>query len=214
MHRQLFLLVLLLSHSTLWAFPSATTNPDVRPTADTAVAPLGEADHEALRTLLSKATDALNRIDDQALKPYLADGFVLILADQTVITDSGQLHEYFDRYFRAEGALLKAVHFDPKPSAPTRFIDSHSGVVYGSSKDTYTLADDSTLSLDTRWTATVIKQQGRWQIQSFHAGVNMVDNPILDALGQQLYLWSGISLASGLLIGLFLARIVRRRNRA
>jgi hypothetical protein len=171
---------------------------------------LGEADHDTLRNLMIDATAALNDLDSAMLAKYLADGFVLTFADQTVITDLAEIDNYIANYFTGENAPLKSVNFVPEATEKVRFIDSRTGVVYGTSADTYTLADDTNLVLDTHWTATVVKENGRWLVQTFHAGVNMLDNPILEATSQVGFISGGIALIVGLVTGAFLMRIFRR----
>jgi len=178
---------------------------------DSAPDVLGEADHAALQALMTGATAALNALDSAKLTQYLADDFVVTFADQTVITEPGQLDQYLDTYFRSENSPLKSVRFQPEATEPTRFIDQRIGVVHGTSTDSYTLANDSTLTLDTHWTATVTKDDGQWRIRSFHAGVNMLDNPILDAMNQSSLLWGGLGLLVGFFLGALLMRFRWRR---
>lgn len=190
----------------VWSWASAGTD-DI----ETAMpAPLGEADHELLRGLMAEATDALNKLDANALRRHLAEGFVLTFADQSVVTDPAQLDGYIDGYFNGADAPLKSIEFVPEATEKVRFIDTRTGVVHGTSADSYTLADDSRLVLNTHWTATVVKQDGQWLIQSFHAGVNMLDNPILEAAGQSGILAAGIGLLAGILLGVVLMRVLRR----
>ena len=206
MLRHVWVLVFILQATSAWAESTpSTTNPD-----STSTTALGEADHDALRKLMTEATGALNRLDAAALAKYLADGFVLTFADQTVITDMAELDGYIAGYFTADNAPLKSVSFVPEATEQVRFIDSRTGVVYGTSADTYTLADDTSLVFDTHWTATVVKEDGRWLVQTFHAGVNMLDNPILDATSQGSLFSGGVALLVGLLAGAFLMRLFRR----
>jgi len=206
MLRFVWVLVFVCLNTPAWSEgASATEN-----TQGVTSTPLGEADHEVLRTLMAEATTALNKLDAAALRKHLADGFVLTFADQSVVTDPAQLDGYIDGYFKGKDAPLKSVQILPEATEKVRFIDSRTGVVHGTSADTYTLADDSSLVLDTHWTATVVKQDGQWLVQTFHAGVNMLDNPILDAAAQGTLMAAGIGLLAGLLLGAVLMRVFRR----
>jgi len=206
MLRHVSVLALLLQVLPAWAEVPASTM-SVESASKTE---LGEADHDTLRNLMIDATAALNDLDSAMLAKYLADGFVLTFADQTVITDLAEIDNYIANYFTGENAPLKSVNFVPEATEKVRFIDSRTGVVYGTSADTYTLADDTNLVLDTHWTATVVKENGRWLVQTFHAGVNMLDNPILEATSQVGFISGGIALIVGLVTGAFLMRIFRR----
>lgn len=169
------------------------------------------ADHEQLRGLLQEAKRAVNEYDLDALGRLLAPGFVLILADQTVITDLGGLNAYFHTMFRAEDAPLRGVTIEPRALALSQFIDGRVAVNYGMSTDTYLLPGDRPLSMESRWTATLVQNVGRWQVQSLHAGVNILDNPVLTAARQGYYLWASGGLVIGALLGWMVGRGRRRR---
>jgi len=206
MLRHVWALAFLLQVIPAWAeVPPSTMHADSASTAE-----LGEADHDALRKLMIDATAALNDLDSATLVEYLAEGFVLTFADQTVITNLAELDGYVANYFTGDNAPLKSVKFVPEATEKVRFVDSRTGVVYGTSADTYTLADGTNLVFDTHWTATVVKEDGRWLVQTFHAGVNMLDNPILEATSQGGFMSGVIALIVGLVTGAILMRIFRR----
>lgn len=206
MLRHVWALAILLQVLPAWAeVPPSTMGADSASAAE-----LGEADHDTLRKLMIDTTAALNDLDSATLAKYLAHGFVLTFADQTVITDLADFDGYIANYFTGENAPLKSVNFVPEATEQVRFIDSRTGVVYGTSADSYTLADGTNLVFDTHWTATVVKEDGRWLVQTFHAGVNMLDNPILEATGQGGFMWGGIALIVGLVTGAILMRTFRR----
>ena len=168
------------------------------------------ADHEQLRGLLQEAKRAVNEYDLDALGPLLAPGFVLVLADQTVITSLEGLKTYFHAMFRAEDAPLRGVTIEPQALARSQFIDQRVAVDYGMSSDTYLLPGGHPMTMESRWTATLVQNQGRWQIQSLHAGVNILDNPILTAARQASWLWALGGLVLGTLVGWLIGRRRRR----
>ncbi len=170
------------------------------------------ADHEQLRGLLREATRALNEYDLDALAPLLAPGFFVVMADQTVITDFENLKAYFQANFRAEDAPLRGLRIEPEALALSQFIDGQVAVDYGMSTDTYSLPGGATMEMESRWTATLVQNDGRWQIKTLHAGVNMVDNPILTAARQGSYLWAVGGLVVGALLGWIGGRGRRRRS--
>ena len=57
--------------------------------------------------------------------------------------------------------------------------------------------------LENRWTATVVKTDGRWKIASYHVSANILDNPVLTAAKKSTYWAAGAALLVGLLIGGF-----------
>jgi hypothetical protein len=62
------------------------------------------------------------------------------------------------------------------------------------------------LEFKSRWTATVVKEGGRWLLASYHISLNALENPILDTAKRSL-LWVGLGAGvGGLLLGVLLAR--------
>lgn len=177
--------------------------------AQTAAEDPRSADHDQLRALMQRAREAVNSQDVDTLGTLLAPGFAVTMADQTTVTDLAGLKGYFERLFRGKDAILESVHIEPEADVRTQFIDGRTGIDYGHSTDTYTLPGGQQLTLQSRWTATVVKLGDEWKVQTFHAGVNMVDNPILTAAKRSGYLWG----AGGLAVGLVAGALIRRRRR-
>jgi len=169
-----------------------------------------EADHAALRQLRDKVTAGINNLDAKALFPCFAKEFAFTTVNQTVLTNQTQIQDFFDRMFHSPAGLLTGMHTEPKADILTRFIDQNTGVCYGSAKDTYTLRSGGDVTMDLRWSATVVKEDGQWKVALAHAGTDFLDNPVLSrvsSLWRKLAMGAGIGgLAVGLLLGLALAR--------
>ena len=157
-----------------------------------------EQDHEELRALLRTVTDAINTRDLDELTSVLHDSFSLTLVDQTHVTAIDQIGVYFQEQFDDESALLESLRIDPSADILTEFISETVGVNYGTSVDTYTLKSGRTVVVNSRWTATAVKTDNGWKISTIHAGVNMLDNPVLTALQNVRYLWAAGGVAAGL----------------
>ena len=165
-----------------------------------------EADHESLRGLLEQARRAVNEQNLETLLGLLAPKFAITMADQTPITSRETLEAYFRQLFTGDDALLEAIEVNPEADVPTDFTGERTGINYGNSVDTYTLVGGRQVTLPARWTASVVKIGDEWKIKTFHAGVNMIDNPILSAVQQMNYVWGGVALGVGVVLGLLLGR--------
>jgi hypothetical protein len=156
-----------------------------------------ERDHDQLRALARTVKEAVNanRLDD--LLPLLAKGFSITMVDQTLVTQPGQIKEYFRRYFEAPDAVLKSVRIEPEADVLTEFLDETTGVNHGTSTDTYTLRSGRQVVFRTRWSGTFRKYDDQWKIVSLHVGTNFLDNPLLQAAEATRYLWG----AGGLVLG-------------
>jgi len=168
-----------------------------------------EQEHEQLRLLLKQVKTAVNEDNIDALIPLLDENFAITMVNQTLITNVAGLKEYFYKIFKAPDAPVKSVHIEPEADVLTQRIDSNTGIDYGHSTDTYTLRDGRQIVLNTRWSATLVQQNGQWKIKLLHVGVDMLNNPILNATEQLKYWWG----VGGLLIGLVAGWWLRRRRK-
>ena len=55
-------------------------------------------------------------------------------------------------------------------------------VACGNLVDQFDLTSGSKLDMESKWTATVVKQEGRWLVASFHVSVSVFDNPVMSAM--------------------------------
>jgi len=172
-----------------------------------------EADHQMLRALREKATAAINARDVKALAACFTKPFALTTIDQTTITTEEQLRDYFVRMFDSPSALISEMNAVPEADVLTQFLDDHTGYCYGSSVDTYKLKRGIVSVIHSRWTATLVKQNGEWRIAAAHAGVNLLDNPVLSRSLSASRTFGGVGLGVGLLLGLVIMAILKRQKK-
>jgi hypothetical protein len=80
------------------------------------------------------------------------------------------------------------------------------GIAFGSAVQSYKMANGLKLDAKTRWTATLVREQGRWLVASLHASANLFDNPLLSMAKRTAYWAGGVSLVLGLIVGLAIGR--------
>jgi hypothetical protein len=54
-------------------------------------------------------------------------------------------------------------------------------IAYGTMKDHWILMDGLDMNLESRWSATLVREDGRWRIAAYHTSTNLFDNPLLEA---------------------------------
>jgi len=173
-----------------------------------------EADHVALRALRDKVATAIDKQDITALASCFAKAFAFTTVNQTVVTNEAQMQEFFDRMFRSSDALVTSMKTEPTADIPTRFLDTNTGVCYGSSKDTYTMKSGQVVEMNIRWSATVVKENGEWKIAVAHIGTDFLNNPVLDgvkAFVKKIGFGAGLG---GLLVGGLLGVMIGRCKKA
>ncbi len=84
----------------------------------------------------------------------------------------------------------------------------------GEMKDHYVLGRGPNVNLNSRWSATLIKDNDRWLLASFSASTNAFDNEVVSLyLTSQKYAVSTVAGLIGIGIGLLLSRMMNRRSK-
>lgn len=156
-----------------------------------------EADHAALRTLMNRAVQAINSQDMDALSSCFSERFVFTTVDQTAVTSTLALKRYYDRMLRAEDSPLSGFKMEPSVEVPAVFLGANAGYSCGVSDDAYILRKSGrVIHMPSRWTATVVKEEGQWKLAALHAGINFTDNALLKI--EKLPWWRKLLLGLGL----------------
>jgi ketosteroid isomerase-like protein len=176
-----------------------------------------EADHEALRTLMRTATEAINTRKFDRVTPLLHPSFTVVAVDNTKLVGIEAFRDYWNRLFEGPNAMMASIEAKPVADELTFFLGDNVGVVYGTSQDTYTFHKNSvfkegeTRSMSTRWSAVVAKDGGSWKLVNVHFSANPFDNPMLDVAKSVTKRFAIIAGIGGLLAGLLLMALLRRR---
>ncbi len=175
-----------------------------------------EADHEThqeLRGILVTVQTAINSGNYDAMLPVLSKDIRATTITQEVMSGHEQVSAYFRHWF-GPGGFLKKLNMTFNADALTELSpDKTWGVVRGSGVERYTLADGRQYAMQTRWTATVVKEaDGKWRLRTIHFGTNFLDNPILTEAKRAVVKYSAVAGGAGLVLGLLLGFLLGRRK--
>lgn len=169
--------------------------------------------HDELRALLKGVETAVNTEQYGDLARYFHKEMSVTTINQEVLSAPDEIEPYFEKWF-GPGGFLKKVEMTLTADDLTKFYgDGSLGVVRGAGEENYYLADNRYFEMKTRWTATVIRDtDGKWRILTLHIGTNFLDNPILAAAEQSLKTAAIGSGIGGLIIGMVIMFVLRRRR--
>ena len=103
------------------------------------------------------------------------------------------------------GSAFKNYKVDPTPDQLATLLGDDVAVSSGRSVAQYTVMGTE-YEFENRWTATLVKENGKWLLVGYHVSLNAFDNPIIDIAKRGLYWAGGIGLLVGLLGGFVVGR--------
>ncbi len=171
------------------------------------------AEHEQLRSLRDRLIAAVNTKNTDAVVTEMQLNVVLLMQDgkelRTVRGHDG-LRDYLSRMLTGPSHGIDSVAIKPIADDLSILYHGDSAIAFGSSLDHYRLIDGSEFELKTRWTATVVKEDGRWLLAALHVSTNMFDNPVVDGISRiAVWVASGASVLA-LILGFVLGRLTGR----
>jgi hypothetical protein len=93
------------------------------------------------------------------------------------------------------------------------YNDKKTAIAAGSMANHFELRDGKSFDLDSRWTAALVKEEGKWRIVAFHISTNMFDNGVLSLYLRQALLYTCIGVGfGGLVVGFVAGRLLPRRQ--
>jgi uncharacterized protein (TIGR02246 family) len=170
--------------------------------------------HQELRNLRTQLVTACNKGDIDGVLPLLDKDVVVTWLNGEVSRGPQQVREYVERMIKGPNKIVERFETNPEAAELTHLYGD-TGVAYGTSKDHFVLTDGKDFVVPTKWSATLVKKDGKWVIANFHSSTSMFDNPVLDIAIRKTATWVGIGAgAGGLLVGFLLALLLRRRPAA
>ncbi len=88
----------------------------------------------------------------------------------------------------------------------TALYGGTTAISFGSSREHLDLMTGTSIDFTARWSATLIKEDGKWLIANLHASSNLFDNPLLAMAKQMSYIVGGVCLLAGVIVGFLLGR--------
>jgi uncharacterized protein (TIGR02246 family) len=187
------------------------TGDEAAEAAEPAAKPGPDQLHDELRALRATMESALNERDLDALVGHVTDDVVFVTMNNDVVRGPDGIRDYFRKMLEGESRVVDTVTSHFEPLALSVLIGDDVAIAYGRSDDHYRLRGGRELTIDGRWSATMVRRDGRWLVAAFHYSTNVFDNPVL-ATQRRVLSWIAAGIGAVLLIvGLLIGRGLGRR---
>lgn len=162
-------------------------------------------DEPGLDALRAGVIDSFVKGDIDRLLTFLDPDVVVTWQNGEVSRGPAEVRAYYDRMMKGERPIVQKVTADPRVLG--RRLGPDWAVSWGNLNDHFVLTDGSELALNSVFTITTAKRDGRWLLTGYHASVNAFDNPVLKLATRRVATWSVIGGAvAGVLLGFLVGR--------
>lgn len=169
--------------------------------------------HDELRALRDEAVDAFKKRDIDRLLECLHPDVVVVPQNAEVFRGRSGVRDFHKRMSEGDDRTVTSQETEFEVDDLSILYGDDTAVAFGTIRDRFTLANGMKFDLTSKWTATMVKTDGKWLVASFQATANMFDNGVLQMLLKWNTLKSG---GGGLLIGALAAggAVLFKRRRA
>lgn len=165
--------------------------------------------HAELRTVRDDLINAVNNNDRDALIKQLHPNVTVTWMNGEVSRGPEEVKAYYDKMMSGPNKIVQTIQVYPKVD---RLSDMYgdTALSYGSSDDHFKLTSGLEFDVHSRWSAVLVKHEGKWKVAQFQAGANLFDNPLLNA-AKKTAIWASILAGVvGLGAGFLAARLLGR----
>jgi len=177
--------------------------------------PAEHSAHKELRALKDELTAAFNKRDLDALLKHVHKDAVVTWQNAVVSRGHKGVRDYYEKMLVGDKSIVIDVKSAPEVGELSVLHGGENpltAVAYGTLNDQYKLRDGMEVKLDSVWSATLVKEDGRWLIADFHASTNTFDNAVMNiAVQKTLTIAGGGGAAVGFLLGIVLMFVFRRK---
>jgi ketosteroid isomerase-like protein len=184
-----------------------------------ALPPEERAIHQELIAFRIGIQEAFNRMgasakpdDMAALLEFAHPDVILTAMTGESVRGKAEVMAYFRREMVDEGHSLTSMHSVFEADHLSILLRPDLATNRGTAHGTFVFTDGTVLPVDTRWTATMVKHDGRWTIAAFQFAPSVFDNPVTNAYRAWIYKAAVIAGVAGMVLGLVIGLLLTRRK--
>ena len=174
-----------------------------------------DPNHQELRAVRDAAIKAVNDDNLDALLKYVHPNVVVIWQNGEISRGHKGVRDYHDKVFNGPNAPLKEYKVDsPEMQELSILYGGNTALSWGTMKSRFVFKSGRTMEVTSPWSATLVKEDGKWLIAEYHASVGLFDNPVVGEMVRWMYWVGGIAAIAGIVVGALLVSLLRRPKKA
>lgn len=167
--------------------------------------------HDEIRALRDGALEAYDNKDIEQLLTYLHPDVVVTVQNAETLHGHQEVREFHERMSVGDNSKVVSTSSVFKVDDLSMLYGDDTAIAVGSTDDEFKLRSGMEFSLQSRWTASMVKEDGKWLVNAFHVSADVFDNGVSRLMLWWRSLWVGVIAAGiGALCGALIMSRFRR----
>ncbi len=166
-----------------------------------------EAEWVEIRKIKGVYEEAIAKNDLSQLKPYLAENFSGAMVTGEEVKSYDEMQSYNQRIWKMIG---QGGSYKVKVEYAPGYMKGDAAMAHGTTLDQVKTSEGTEYKFGSIWTATLLKEAGKWKLFRLHASMDPINNTFVKSFSKAAaYKYGVFGLVIGLLGGMLLLRFKR-----
>ena len=149
--------------------------------------PADTAIHNDLRSLRDSMLTAINTQNIDALAKHVHRNIVLTVENGNRFRGVDQIRAFYESVFSEDDGFLRSFEVqDLSVDELAILYGGDTAIGFGAATSKYVPIAGPELVISSKWTATLALEEGKWLVTSFQNTVDFTDNPLMDAIYEEV----------------------------
>lgn len=166
-----------------------------------------ESLHQELRDLRDRLDDAVLARNKDAVLADFTNELHFTAINNEHVSGLKDANAYFERMLVGSDSFIEEMRVTLEPDAlSTLYFEGPVAISTGTTEAYFKTTSGVDMSAPLRWTATMVREEGRWKVAAAHFSANIFDNPVASELTRYVAAIGAIVALVFLALGYFLGR--------
>ena len=170
-------------------------------------------DRKQLLQIFSEIENGINEQNIERMVAQMDENATVIWLNAEASRGHADIKAYYKRMVGTGDAILKKYMTKAKVAAPARFFGDIA-VADGTMEDEFFPIKRDAFKLNSKWSVTCAKLNGKWKIVHLHLSTNVFNNNLLDEVKQMVWYAAAGGLLAGLVLMFGIGRLMRGKSAA
>ncbi len=162
--------------------------------------------HSELRKLFKSIVVKVDNWDLDNLSDDFHEDAIVTWPDATTSKGTKEIIRYLKEKTSGGTKVVESFKSGIQVDELTRLYEGEVGISFGQSNDSFIMTDGNEIHVPGRWSTTLLKNNGKWQIINLHSSTDLFDNPLVNNAKRYAIIFIIIAFIFGVFLGLFISK--------